>query len=322
MKFMSLFNGANRRLTNAWMALICLCLSNAATGQNLLQPISHEPAYPAVLEGGFHQTVTDVTLVGRNNEQDWPIYKHKMEIASEASTVPEKVLAVGLSFEDTPYVGGVLDRDSVEHLVINLRALDCWTFVENTVALALSSQRTETSNWESYQDQVRNLRYWGGQIGGYGSRIHYFSAWILQAEKLGILTDMTRELGGVPYEKKVHYMTAHRDQYPLLKDDKAFEILKNAEKRRNNHAFYYFPKSKARIIEDSIQDGDIIAITSSKRDLDISHQGIAVRRGGRVFLLHASSELKKVIVSPWPLAEYLQRNKGQSGFMVIRLKNP
>jgi hypothetical protein len=72
-------------------------------------------------------------------------------------------------------------------------------------------------------------------------------------------------------------------------------------------------------MEQFIQEGDIICLTSVKSDLDIAHQGFAIKRNGRVYLLHASSLAGKVIIARQPLAQYVDSQRGQSGIMVIRL---
>ncbi|MDP2725000.1 MAG: DUF1460 domain-containing protein, partial [Syntrophales bacterium] len=46
----------------------------------------------------------------------------------------ELALAVGSHFLGTPYVAGTLEQEKGESLQINLRQLDCFTFVENTMA--------------------------------------------------------------------------------------------------------------------------------------------------------------------------------------------
>jgi hypothetical protein len=73
-----------------------------------------------------------------------------------------------------------------------------------------------------------------------------------------------------------------------------------------------------RGIEKEIEDGDLIVFMAARDGLDVTHEGIAVRKNGRIYVLHASSEFGKVIFSKWPLADYLARNHGQSGIMVAR----
>lgn len=251
------------------------------------------------------------------SERDSSVFFEKQKTATQQTTLASKTLAVAESFVGTPYAAGTLDVNEEEQLVVNLRQLDCWTFVENSLAIA----QTNKSDLDAYLTHLQNLRYWGGTIDGYGSRIHYFSGWLLQAEKNGLLRDLTKEMGGVPYKKKIGYISARPDKYPKIKDTATLRDLKAAEKRINAHAWRYIPKANVAAMEHLIQDGDLIMLTSVKPDLDIAHQGFAVRQNGRVHLLNASSLSKKVVISKQTLTQYLASQKGQSGIMVARLKD-
>ena len=256
------------------------------------------------------------SLLALNSPPDSTIFEEKKAIVAAHADRAAQTRAVAQSFLGIPYVTGTLDRTSNEQLVVNLRQLDCWTHVECSLALALAGSQ---GSFQDFQNYLKVLRYWGGNMEGYGSRIHYFSGWLLQAEKLGFVQDITRDLGGVPYRKKIKYISARPQKYPKNKDEKTLEALKNAESRINRHAWYFIPKSKVASKEHLLREGDIIILTSAKADLDISHQGFAVRRNGRIHLLHASSLSKKVIISAQPLSQYLAKQRGQSGIMVARV---
>ena len=247
------------------------------------------------------------------------IFLEKRNIAASGGDVAQKTLAVAKSFLRTPYVSGTLDIHPSERLVINLRALDCWTLVENSLAIALTSH--DQGNFETYQHYVQQLRYWGGVIKGYGSRIHYFTGWVIQAQQLGFLRDMTQSFGGIPFKKEINYISVHADKYPKIKESNALRSIQMSEKRVSAHHWYFIPKSKIQSIEHLIQEGDLLLLTSTKRGLDISHEGFAVRQNGRIHLLHASSLHRKAIISGQPLAEYMKGQKGQSGIIILRINN-
>lgn len=246
---------------------------------------------------------------------DSSAFLEKRRLAEADAPVADRCLSVAKSFLGVPYVTGVLDRTREEVLTVNLRELDCWTFMENCLAISL----VDDDSMESLARQIRGMRYWGGVIDGYGSRIHYFTGWLLQAEKSGLMKDMTKEFGGKPYDKKVGYISARPHKYPKISDEATLRDIRNAEKRINSHQWYYIPQHDIISMEHLIRDGDIICLTSVKQDLDVAHQGFAVRKGNRVHLLHASSLAKKVIISGQPLAEYVLAQPGQSGIMVARL---
>lgn len=79
-------------------------------------------------------------------------------------------------FVGIPYVAHTLEGDKQERLVVNTRQLDCTTLVETVTALTLCAQRKDYS-WLAYQQALVGLRYRGGVINGYPSRLHYFTEW-------------------------------------------------------------------------------------------------------------------------------------------------
>lgn len=249
-------------------------------------------------------------------ERDSAIFLEKQKVASRESSTALRTLGIARTFLGTPYVKGCLDHNKEELLTVNLRQLDCWTFVENSLAIAQS----DVGDFAGYQAHLQQLRYWGGNIDGYGSRIHYFTGWLLQAEKNGLLDDLTQELGGIPYHKKIGYITARPDKFPKVQQAPAMRDLQAAEKRINAHQWFYIPQNKVAKIEHLIREGDIVSLTSAKRDLDIAHQGFAVKINGRIHLMHASSLSHRVIISKQPLTTYVISQKGQTGIMVARLK--
>jgi hypothetical protein len=254
--------------------------------------------------------------VSQISANDSLLFIEKQKRALVEPTLPAKTLAVARTFIGTPYEHGCLDRNSQECLEVNLCELDCWTFMENSLAIALA----EPGSFQSYKTHLQDLRYWGGNVNGYGSRIHYFTGWLLQNEKRGLLKDMTESMGGIPYKKTIGYISARPGKYPKIKDPENLKALRASERRINAHPWFYIPKDKVAAMEHLIQEGDIISLTAWKPELDIAHQGYAVKIDGRIHLLHASSLGKKVIISKQPLPEYIGTQIGQTGIMVARLQ--
>lgn len=252
------------------------------------------------------------------NPLDVSIFEQKLPLAEAESSLAQQTLAVAKSFMGVPYVNGTLEAGPDETLVVNLRELDCWTFVENSLAIALAA-RSSDRRFDDFVNQVQQLRYWGGQVDGYTSRIHYFSGWLLQAEKLGYLTDLTPEMGGTPYRKPLGYMTARPKKYPALCVGDNCKALRTIEQRISHHEWFFISKKRVAQMEHLLREGDIIAITSAKPGLDVAHQGFAVRKNGRIHLMHASSLQKRVMLSGLPLPQYLASQKGQTGIIVARL---
>jgi len=242
-------------------------------------------------------------------------------LESSQKTMSELTAEIGKWFLNTPYVEKTLEIEGEEKLVINVTGLDCTTFLESVVTLARLAKQNEYS-FEDYEKELEFLRYRDGELNEYPSRLHYFSDWIFNNQKKGIIKDITREIGGEVYENHPSFMSENPRFYPQLTNREFVDQLKKIEEEIKGRTHYYLPKEGLHHHEDKIKSGDIIAITISMDNLDISHVGFALEQNGRIHLLHASSTAKKVVISEKPLNDYLMSNKSQSGIMVCRLMNP
>ena len=230
----------------------------------------------------------------------------------------QTLVAVGKTFLGTPYVAQTLEIGETETLVINLHGLDCTTYVENVLAFGLMLKNEQTQ-FEDYTKNLETIRYKNGKLDGYASRLHYFSEWIANNEKKGLLKDITSEIGGAEITKEINFMSSHRDLYPFLSDDVNYEKIKASEDYLNNQAICILPQGEIEANEHLISSGDIIALTTSINGLDITHTGIASReKDGRIHLLHASSS-GEVKVSDLTLVDYLKKVKNNTGIMVARM---
>ena len=72
-------------------------------------------------------------------------------------------------------------------------------------------------------------------------------------------------------------------------------------------------------MEKYIQDGDLIAITTTISGLDIAHVGLAYFVNDKLHLLHASSTQNKVVISDKTLQDYLSGIKKNNGIIVARI---
>lgn len=230
---------------------------------------------------------------------------------------------VGKQLMGTKYVAHTLEQEGDEKLVINLSGLDCTTFLENVVVFTrlIKAQKVD---FEHFQKELAALRYRGAVQGDYASRLHYFTDWIYDNQKEGRIQMLSTEIGASPYEKHVDFMSTHRDSYKQLADDKFFTEIKQREDSLNQRDFplYYLPKGQVAAQEANIQSGDLLAITTNIKGLDVSHVGLALRQKGRLYMLHAGTKNMRVEITPEPLAVYLSKHKTQSGIIVSRLQAP
>ncbi|WP_288373722.1 N-acetylmuramoyl-L-alanine amidase-like domain-containing protein [uncultured Algoriphagus sp.] len=236
-----------------------------------------------------------------------------------SSSINDLVFDIGKSFMGTPYVEKTLEIPGPEQLVIDLQGVDCTTYLETVVTLARMAKEGK-NDFETFEKELELVRYRSGKNEGYPSRLHYFSDWIAINEEKGILTDITEQIGGIPYENKPTFMTENPQFYPQLSNRENVEQLQNIEASIGLRDYFFIPKDQISAHENQIQSGDLIAITTSISNLDMVHVGFAVEQNGRIHLMHASSANQEVEISEKPLNDYLAGNRSQSGIMVARLK--
>ncbi|MCI4669055.1 MAG: DUF1460 domain-containing protein [Bacteroidia bacterium] len=239
-------------------------------------------------------------------------------VSQPPASIGDKVVLVGKRFLGTHYVAKTLETGMDEQLVINQRELDCTTFLENVVVMSALWEENKY-DFQDFQNGIEYLRYRDGKRLDYPSRLHYFSEWIANNEKKGILKDITKEIGGRKFDKTINFMSTHRSAYKQLSNPTYWEEIKAIEAKLAQREMYYIPKSEVAKVEGKIKDGDLIALTTSIKALDIVHVGFAYHKNGRLHFLHASTGSNRVEISKKPLVEYMQGIKSQSGIMVARL---
>ena len=280
-------------------------------------------------------SVDEVRLLAMSEgtAEDWDIVRSTLARAWDQELhrrpLGETMARIGETFVGTAYVPRTLEVEGPERLVVNLRELDCVTFVENVLALGRFVHLHEPSvlgNDEQLRAEYRRLlteiRYRGGELEGYPSRLHYFSEWIADNEARGLVRDISRELGGMADDTPINFMSTHPDAYRQLSEPAVVGEIARAEKRLSARPRYFIGEEQIEEAASGIADGDIIAATSTVDGLDIAHTGLALVREGSVFLLHAPLVGSEVQISEVPLSQRVQRIGGQDGIMVARPRDP
>ena len=262
-------------------------------------------------------------------QQDWEVLRHTVTAARQnhldALPIGERVARLGETFVGSPYLPQTLDPPGPERLVINLRAMDCVTFVENMLALAHFIRETPgdvldhpQDAMRTYQRMIETIRYRDGHLSGYPSRLHYFTDWLADNERKGLEKVVTKDLGGIVDPEPITFMSTHRASYRQLADDADYQEIGRLEGRVNQAPRYYIPKDRVAAITSKLQDGDILAMTSTLKGLDVAHTGIAVRKNGEIHLLNAPLVGKNVEISEKEISARLAGIKSQDGMMVAR----
>jgi hypothetical protein len=263
-------------------------------------------------------------------DADWRVLDAKVRWAVaqglDALPIGTAIARLGETFVGTTYTPGTLEAAGPERVIINLREFDCVAFIENMLAMTrfirhdgVAGLTDRPAAEARYTRYLEDIRYRGGHLDGYPSRLHYFSEWLSDNERRGGLRLITKELGGIQDTEPLSFMSTHPAAYRQMADPGVPEAIRAMEQRLNaGPARWYVPEDRIASAANQIRDGDIIAATSTLPGLDVAHTGIALWRDGRLHLLHAPLVGKSVEISVLPLAQRILDIKTQDGIMVAR----
>lgn len=247
-----------------------------------------------------------------------------MKNAASQPSGTNLIIYIAEQLKGIPYVAHTLEPNNNERLIINLRQLDCTTFVEQVSALYLCVKERKTT-FADYCKMLQKLRYEGGAEPHYTKRLHYYSSWIEDKKSMGICKEM--QSPNPPFTKvqrlSLNWMTTHVNDYRMLKNNPSWvPQIRKMEQKMEGRQYRYIPKEQiknTRLLRNTIKDGDIIAIITNKKGLDTQHLGFALWHNDGLHLLNASSIHKKVIDEPMTLRTYLYKHPSMPGVRIIRL---
>jgi hypothetical protein len=245
--------------------------------------------------------------------------KHDIPLGRAAVRVGE--LAAG-----TPYLPDTLDEylrsggsPLQEPLTVSLAHFDCVTLVESCLAVARLARGDEAPTWKGFGQEIERMRYRGGRRTGYTSRLHYFSEWITDGEKRGLLKDLGKQLGGSADNRALRFMTEHRDEYPALANPRVFDDILEIERRISQTPRQVVPVERIPQIASHIETGDVLGFATRISGLDVTHTAFAYRdKEGVLRVLHAPLSGGVVEVTRATLPEYVAALRRSSGILVAR----
>ncbi|OBU04933.1 hypothetical protein AYY17_08590 [Morganella psychrotolerans] len=185
--------------------------------------------------------------------------------------------------------------ETPEQLVINLNALDCFTYLDYVEALKRSPQQ------QDFPGQLAQIRYKNGDI-SYFQRRHFFSDWVSGSQP--VAQDITRQLSA-------DFQVTHK----LLNQRKAGGAYIPGLPVTARDIAWLPVSALTPMVLAQLQTGDYIGIYSPQDGLDVSHAGIIIRTPDGLFLRNASSTRRERQVIDSPLHLYLRQ---KSGIVVYR----
>lgn len=259
--------------------------------------------------------------------QRWTSQLRAEGMATGAVSVGRAATRVGEMAIGSPYEAFTLeayiraggDPSRKEPLTLWLTKFDCVSLVEAALAVSRVADDGGKPSWERFAREVERMRYRGGDRGSYSTRLHYFSEWITDGARRGLLRDLGPELGGVNDSRPLRFMTEHRASYPALAHDSVFREIGEMERRLDASPRWMIPTARIPDAAARIESGDVLAFATSISGLDVSHAAFAYRdKAGVLRVLHAPLSGGAVEVTSLTLPDYVAAIRRSTGILVAR----
>ncbi|WP_333182971.1 N-acetylmuramoyl-L-alanine amidase-like domain-containing protein [Microcoleus sp. Pol14D5] len=236
-------------------------------------------------------------------------------------SIGEIVQAIADNFRGKPYAAGLLDESGEEKLIVTLNKFDCVLFVETVLAIARGIA-VQDYDYQNLVNRIEEQRYLNGKMNGYCSRLHYFSEWINDNQKRQTVENITAELGGVPMNKTLNFMSQHRSSYAqMVKDEATYQCIVSQEAELAKTTVNYIPTNRIKSVYSQLKPGDIVAVATDVKGLDVTHTGLVYRNAdGNLGLIHASPAGEVTVA--YDLQRYIRRVESAIGIVVARAKTP
>lgn len=256
------------------------------------------------------------------SSSDQKIFDRLMRQAIErnwsARSLGDSIQSIADYFLGAPYAEHLLDQTPRETLFVSLKEFDCVLFIETVLAMARGIAQQDYSD-TTFTRHIQEQRYANGEMNGYCSRLHYFSQWIADNQRRGIVEDRTRLLGGIPLNKPLNFMSTNWKKYPkLVESEKEYQCIRQLESTIDASQIYYIPTHQIQSHYTELQAGDIIAIATSVPGLDVTHTGFVYRSSEGTGLIHAAPSGVKISTD---LQTYVSRVDAAIGILVVRPKS-
>ena len=235
--------------------------------------------------------------------------------------IGEILQAIGDNFLGKPYAENLLDKSGEEKLIVTLNKFDCVLFVETVLAIA-RGVAVQDYDYQNFVNRLEQQRYSNGRMNGYCSRLHYFSEWINDNQKRQTVENITAQLGGVPMNKTLNFMSQNRSSYPqMVKDEATYQCIVNQEADLAKTIVNYIPTNRIKSIYSQLKPGDIVAVATDVKGLDVTHTGFVYRNAdGNLGLIHASPA--GAVTVAYDLQTYISRVESAIGIVVARAIDP
>lgn len=228
-----------------------------------------------------------------------------------ASPLPVRIERWGRLFLEAPYSvdplgegpSGRYDKDPL----MDFSRVDCMSFIEQVIALSFSNDLRETLSW------LLRIRYRNGKPSFRNRHYTMVKGWIEANVRLGILTDITRSVGGsqvrvasVNLADRKKWNRRHKRRFKMMGRFAPRGVAK----------VDYIPLENALSLGLKIPNTTLIHIISEHNRATpylVTHVGFMIHKNRAGFFRHASRTPSRRRVEDRPLRTYLKMLKQYYG---------
>jgi hypothetical protein len=263
----------------------------------------------------MHQSISifAISIVGATAPERWMDLTDMEREASirqlASEPLPGRLLQASEKFLGTPYASSPLGegRGKDADPLIRFDAVDCLTFVEETLAISFANEPREV------EPILIDLRY--AKEVAFDDRNHLMEAqWLPHNLGKGFLRDVTRRYGGDSTE------VVHKTLSPTTWTSRSSRALGLSPNREPLGTFELpiIPIERVRAAAKRIPSGTLLVVVREDRPYKptrISHVGFVLHRGQNTFLRHATLRAAKVVDEE--LSSFLLRNLKYEKWKVV-----
>lgn len=220
----------------------------------------------------------------------------------------------------------ILESDTVS-FTIDIHTFNPLSFLSTCVALTQAYETSSAPNWRDFAGKYENVRFKGGKIGNYSSRMMYAADWIADNIFRGNIYDATQRVEGLNVkrrEKSIYYISKNKDSFNALSDPLKLDLIKMLEMGFRNHQIIYISNgdlTNPGRYKKTAKDGDIVFLLSPDESLDCREMGIVCFDGDDLRFIQVSIPREKIVMEELPFENYVKRNiKRIQGARVMRLQ--
>lgn len=166
-------------------------------------------------------------------------------------------------------------------------------------------------------------RYRNGRCtGSYLSRMHHLEEVFHDNQRRGLASNITSRIPGAQrLQREIREMQLAVNSYRYLKNNpELVPQMALIERSVSRLPVYHVPKAAVFNAERYLADGDICAITGKDTNAYTTHVGLIVRKNGRAYFTHATSDRDKgrQTLVDRPITDYVNGGSKHIGIIVCR----